>query len=610
MRPTSRSRHVVHIGLWTRGLVILIAGCLSLAGSAAGATPFLYVGNYAGEVQVVDTATNAVVGTIPTSNGSGLVLHPDGSRLYVVDASSTIKVYDTGSNALVQTIPGPVDGGIAISPTGDKLYIASYSNSFVRVVDTSTYADVATIPSPQATTVAVSPDGTRVYVTDQNTRVYVLDATTNTPLTYVPVGNFVTGLAVHPSGTFLYAANTNDDTVSVVDTATNSVVATVPVGPPGCCYFGPTGLAVHPAGTFVYGVTADMTLRVIRTSDNVLVASIPTPPNAPGADGTTFLKTSPDGNTLYFSKYSGGTVTAVATSTNTVTAIIPISGVPGMLAMPNPDVDGDGVENSIDTGAGSFADSNNPPTTGHIVSTNGLTVTVQDSLDPTEGVVITVGAGVGAARVSVCGFSLQVSAGSSIVVTCGSITLKVNEGVARVLLNAAETSYVEVTQDAIAKVELQATDGTFAVQNLGETPIAVATNSVITPVAPGEHASAGMQFTGFYSPIEMNDVQNRVKAGSTVPLKWRLTNAIDGSPVTDLSSASATVSNLACGLVVTDDLIEETSAGGVGLQNLGDGYYQFNWKTPKTYGNSCKTLTLTLGGGIVPTQSALFSFVK
>jgi len=608
MRPASMWGKFMYTGLWTRILMVFVAGCLS--GGWAGAAPFLYVGNYAGEVQVVDTATNSVVGTIPTSHGSGLVLHPDGSRLYVVDASFTIKVYDTSSSALLATIPGPVDGGIAINSTGSKLYIASYSNSFVRVVDTSTYADLATIPSPQATTVAVSPDGTRVYVTDQNTRVYVIDATTNTPLTYVTVGNFVTGLAVHPSSTFLYAANTNDDTISVVDTQTYSVVATVPVGPPGCCYFGPTGIAVHPAGTFVYAVTADMTLRVIRTSDNVLVASIPTTPNAPGADGTAFLKMHPDGSTLYISKYSGGTVTAVATSTNAVTAIIPIPGVPGMLAMPNPDVDGDGVDNAIDTGAGSFADSGTPPTSGHIVNTNGLAVTVQDSLDPSEGVVITVGAGAGSAKVSVCGFSLQVSAGSSIVATCGSITLKVNEGLARVLLNAAETSYVEVSQDAVAKVEVQATDGTFAIQNLGETPITVATNNVITAVAPGDNASAGTLFDGFYSPVEMNGVQNRVKAGSAVPLKWRLTNAIDGSPVTDLSSASITVANLTCGLVVTDDLIEEISAGDTGLQNLGDGFYQFNWKTPKTYANSCKTLTMTLGGGVVPTQSAFFSFVK
>ena len=64
--PLRQGGNVAYISLWTRVLlVILIAGCL-LSSGLAGAAPFLYVGNYAGEVQVVNTATNAVVGTIPT----------------------------------------------------------------------------------------------------------------------------------------------------------------------------------------------------------------------------------------------------------------------------------------------------------------------------------------------------------------------------------------------------------------------------------------------------------------------------------------------------------------------------------------------------------------
>ena len=55
-----------------------------------------------------------------------------------------------------------------------------------------------------------------------------------------------------------------------------------------------------------------------------------------------------------------------------------------------------------------------------------------------------------------------------------------------------------------------------------------------------------------------------------------------------------------------EDLVEETTAGGSGLQNLGDGYYQLNWKTPASYANSCKTVRLNLGEGIVHT--ALFKF--
>jgi hypothetical protein len=37
--------------------------------------------------------------------------------------------------------------------------------------------------------------------------------------------------------------------------------------------------------------------------------------------------------------------------------------------------------------------------------------------------------------------------------------------------------------------------------------------------------------------------------------------------------------------------------GRSGLQYLGDGYYQFNWKTLKSYKGHCRTMTLSLGDG-------------
>ena len=58
------------------------------------------------------------------------------------------------------------------------------------------------------------------------------------------------------------------------------------------------------------------------------------------------------------------------------------------------------------------------------------------------------------------------------------------------------------------------------------------------------------------------------------------------------------------------DALEEYAAGSSGLQNLGDGYYQWNWKTPRTYAGSCKTLLLTLDGAFDVTQVALFRFTR
>jgi hypothetical protein len=58
----------------------------------------------------------------------------------------------------------------------------------------------------------------------------------------------------------------------------------------------------------------------------------------------------------------------------------------------------------------------------------------------------------------------------------------------------------------------------------------------------------------------------------------------------------------------TDDLLEETGSGASGLQNKGDGYYQFNWITPKSYAGSCKTVHLDLGEGI--THTAYIDFTR
>ena len=100
---------------------------------------------------------------------------------------------------------------------------------------------------------------------------------------------------------------------------------------------------------------------------------------------------------------------------------------------------------------------------------------------------------------------------------------------------------------------------------------------------------------------------NRVKAGQAVPVKWRLLDR-SNAPVTNLTTATITVTSLSCSSGVTIDQIEETVAGTSGLKNLGNGYYQMNWKSPTTYASSCKTLHLNLNDGV--THDAIFQITK
>jgi hypothetical protein len=116
----------------------------------------------------------------------------------------------------------------------------------------------------------------------------------------------------------------------------------------------------------------------------------------------------------------------------------------------------------------------------------------------------------------------------------------------------------------------------------------------------------GNRFAGFFSPVDV-DAVNVAKAGRTIPLKWRVTDPA-GVPVSDLTGVSVSVASLPCQLSETHDLPVESAAGGSGFQNLGDGYYQFNWQTPKAYAGSCKTLRVDIGDGIA--RTAQFHFTR
>jgi serine protease AprX len=116
-------------------------------------------------------------------------------------------------------------------------------------------------------------------------------------------------------------------------------------------------------------------------------------------------------------------------------------------------------------------------------------------------------------------------------------------------------------------------------------------------------------FSGFFQPVVDQPTLNTANSGQAIPLKWRITDA-NGNPVTDLAGVQLTAVNLACPLGSTLDQVEEYAPGSSGLLNLGNGYYQFNWATPKSYAKSCKTLKLDLGEGTNMDRTALFQFTR
>ena len=123
---------------------------LGLMARPAAAAPFAYVTNsYDSTVSVIDTATNAVVATVPVGlNPEYLAVTPDGTHVYVANqVSNTVSVIGTATNRVVATIPvGTFPVYVAVTPDGTKVYVSNEGDNTVSVIARPGNTVVKTIP--------------------------------------------------------------------------------------------------------------------------------------------------------------------------------------------------------------------------------------------------------------------------------------------------------------------------------------------------------------------------------------------------------------------------------------------------------------------------------
>jgi YVTN family beta-propeller protein len=125
-----------------------------------------------------------------------------------------------------------------------------------------------------------------------NDTVSVIDAATNAVVATIMVGRGPCAVAANVPGARVYVLNSMDDTVSVIDAATRTVTATILVGHLGGQR---SGIAVNREGTRIYVAnTADNTLSVIDASTNALLDA----PISVGA-APSGVAVSPSGSQVY-----------------------------------------------------------------------------------------------------------------------------------------------------------------------------------------------------------------------------------------------------------------------------------------------------------------------
>ena len=245
-------------------------GPWSMGFDTAGSKLYV-VCQFANTISVIDPAKNKITSEITVSKApSSMVFHPNGTRLYLTNPTADlITVIDLTTRQVLETVSvGKEPTGISINPTGTRLYVTNKVGKTVSVINTATNKIVknASVGYRNNPTLAAFK-GSKVYIGGTDA-ILGLDTTVNRVLSSMPVRNIGLSLLAHPTANKLYLANTLD-TISVINLDTNTVSNTIPVGTD----LGAVQILLNANGSRLYATNAqDKTLSVIDTATNAVIA--------------------------------------------------------------------------------------------------------------------------------------------------------------------------------------------------------------------------------------------------------------------------------------------------------------------------------------------------
>jgi YVTN family beta-propeller protein len=212
-----------------------------------------------GTVSVIDTATRTAtqsvdLSALPMTFPSGIVASKDSDKIFVSsvggqrDTSAENLAFLDNSNPSSITVGGGINlvgstGRPAMTPDGSLLVVghdvgaeappavALINPSTDQVVSQLMLNEVGVVPDA-----AITPDGRFAYVTKFSIdggigKVWVIDLASRSTVTTIPMPDrSMYGIGVSPDGRFVFATDFSLAEVSVISTATNQIIANVPVG--------------------------------------------------------------------------------------------------------------------------------------------------------------------------------------------------------------------------------------------------------------------------------------------------------------------------------------------------------------------------------------------
>jgi YVTN family beta-propeller protein len=207
----------------------------------------------------------------------------------------------------------------------------------VEVIDTATASlnAIITFGFPLSG-IAISPDGSRVYVAQGNGgHIWVIDTATNSISATIALASSSLGdVSVSPDGKTLYVvgetngSSSNSEYVEVINTQTNTATTSISLAVRS---LGIGRLALTPDGSRAYVTGDGGTLSVIDTTKNAVATSLML------GNGNLFgVAVTPDGTRAYVGNVDDNKIYVLDTATNRLIDTVRSDSPPGGLAIRRP----------------------------------------------------------------------------------------------------------------------------------------------------------------------------------------------------------------------------------------------------------------------------------
>jgi YVTN family beta-propeller protein len=190
--------------------------------------------------------------------------------------------------------------------------------------------------------VAANPLTNKIYVANlnQNTVTVIDGATNNTTTVPTGAGSSPAAVAVNPvavadldpgtkkSYVFVYVADLGSSSVTVIDGSTDTAVTSVAVGA------GPVALAVNPVTNIIYAANQTAgTVSVINVTVNKGVPTATVVATVPVGKTPSAIAVNPVTNAIYVANQTGNSVTVINGATNTPSATVAVGSTPAAIAV-------------------------------------------------------------------------------------------------------------------------------------------------------------------------------------------------------------------------------------------------------------------------------------